>query len=138
MKLLVQRRPDDGKAVLGELYVDGVFECYTLEPSANAAYPTTPAGTFPVALLFSPRFGETTPHIQNVPGRSFIEMHPGNDPADTEGCTLVGETETTDWVGSSRVAFKKLMAKLETAAPGSITVEYADPSYPDVDGEIAT
>jgi hypothetical protein len=39
----------------------------------------------------------------------------GNTAADTEGCILVGTTERKDFVGSSRVAFKSLFAKLDAA-----------------------
>lgn len=114
MEITVQRNPDDGKSVLGKLSIDtDPFTCFTLEPSkTDTAHPTTPAGRYQVKLLFSSRFQETTPHIMDVPGRSFIEVHPGNDPEDTEGCTLVGESEAIDWVGSSRVAFQALMAVL--------------------------
>lgn len=125
MNLLVKRGPDDGKAICGELFVDGAHECYTLEPSASAAYPSIPAGTYPVQLLESPRFGMITPHIQNVPGRSFIEIHPGNAPNDTEGCLLVGDTKDVDWVGSSRYAFEMLLALLERE-PDSLTITYGD------------
>jgi hypothetical protein len=127
MKLLVERGIDDGKAIMGKLSADGIFECFTLEPSNDATYPCIPEGTYPVELLFSPRFGEITPHIQGVPGRSFIEMHPGNSPKDTEGCVLVGETETTDWVGSSRLAFIALMALLTPNAEG-LTIEFSNPT----------
>jgi hypothetical protein len=127
MKLLVERGIDDGKAVVGKLYADGKFECFTLEPSASAAYPCIPEGTYPVELLESPRFGEITPHIQSVPGRSFIEIHPGNKPEDTEGCTLVGMSEERDWVGSSRPAFLYLMTLLEVNAEG-LTIEYQNPT----------
>jgi Family of unknown function (DUF5675) len=128
MQLTVLRKPDDGKAVMGELLVDGAHEAFTLEPCATAAYPTIPAGTYPIKLLESPRFGIVTPHVQNVPGRSFIEIHPGNSPEDTEGCLLVGETQTADWVGSSRYAFLKLMALLERAESIEITYQDASPN----------
>lgn len=138
MNIQVGRGHDDGKAVMGLLYVDGQFECYTLEPSATAKYPIIPAGTYPIQLLESPRFGEVTPHVQNVPGRSFIEIHPGNKPSDTEGCTLVGDTTAVDWVGSSRAAFQQLMNKLTTAPEGSISITFTDPVLaPDMDGEIS-
>jgi hypothetical protein len=124
MEIEVQRGPDDGASILGKMSIDGVFQCFTLEPSASAAFPCTPPGRYLVQLLFSPRFQEITPHIENVPGRSLIEIHPGNDPQNTEGCTLVGETESKDWLGSSRDAFQALMAKLNTAAPAQIWATY--------------
>jgi len=127
MKLRVERGIDDGKSVMGQLFVDDVWECWTLEPSNDAAYPCIPEGTYPIELLFSPRFGEITPHIQGVKGRSFIELHPGNSPTDTEGCVLVGETESADWVGSSRLAFIALMALLTPNAKG-LTITFENPT----------
>jgi len=124
MELQIQRGSDDGSSILGKMYIDGIFQCFTLEPSASVAFPCTPPGRYLVQLLFSPRFQEVTPHIENVPGRSLIEIHPGNKPADTEGCTLVGETESKDWVGSSRDAFEALMAKLTPVPPGEIWATY--------------
>jgi hypothetical protein len=124
MNLLVERGPDDGKSILGRMSIAGNFEVFTLEPSASAAYPCISEGTYPIALLESPRFGEITPHIQSVPGRSAIEIHPGNAPDDTEGCILVGMSESRDWVGSSRPAFLYLMTLLEPNAEGlTITIE---------------
>jgi hypothetical protein len=128
MELLVTGRKDDGRATLGMLYVDGQVECHTLEPSANAEYPRIPAGRYPVEFRFSPRFKMVTPHICNVPGREFILIHPGNAPKDTEGCLLVGYTESTDWVGSSREAFLSLMTLLRTAEAGDIFITYQEVS----------
>jgi hypothetical protein len=130
MKLTVERGPDDGTAILGRLLANGIFECYTLEPSASRPeYPCIPAGTYPVEMLESPRFGQITPHLQNVPGRSLIEIHPGNNAEDTEGCLLVGQTESKDWIGSSRVAFLALMALLMPNARGlTITYQNAEAS----------
>lgn len=123
MQIIVQRGEDDGAAILGSMQI-GELQLYTLEPSASrgAGFPM-PAGTYPVTLETSPRFQMVTPHLQNVPGHSFIEIHPGNDAKDTEDCVLVGDTETPaqDWIGSSRDAFQKLMAVLNTD-PENITI----------------
>ena len=138
MKLKVARAIPDQNATPGELYVDEQFECFTLEPSPrNVQFPSIPADTYEVRLLPSARFGELTPHILNVPDRSYIEIHPGNKPGDTEGCTLVGETQAIDWVGSSRFAFEKLMSLLHTATD-PISITFVDYVAPDLDGEIAT
>jgi len=128
MEITVKRGADDGQSVIGQLSIDtDPFTCYTLEPSIKAQYPLIQAGRYKVALLLSPRFGEITPHVQGVPGRSFIEIHPGNKPKDTLGCTLVGETEAIDWVGSSRAAFVSLMAVLEKDQD-DLWVTYVDPT----------
>lgn len=114
MELRITNRKDDGIGTTGTLLVDGQYESDTLEPPSTALYPRIPAGRYAVELRFSPRFQMTTPHILNVPGRTDILIHPGNKPLDTHGCLLIGEASGSvhDWLGSSRVAFEKLMTLL--------------------------
>lgn len=47
--------------------------------------------------------------LDNVPGRTVVEIHPGNWPEDTRGCILVGQTLGEDFVGKSRAAMKEIM-----------------------------
>jgi Family of unknown function (DUF5675) len=124
MEMRVTNRKDDGNGTTGTLFVDNQYECDTLEPSATAAYPSIPSGRYPVEFRFSGRFKEVVPHVCNVPGRSLIEIHPGNKPEDTEGCLLVGQATAKDWVGASREAFLSLMTLLRTAEPASIFITY--------------
>ena len=69
-----------------------------------------------------------TPHLKGVPGfddagpHGPIEIHPGNLPEQTEGCTLVGLTHGTDSVGLSDEAFVKLVSLL----PADFQVCYVD------------
>lgn len=117
MTLVIDRKIISSVAFIGELYIDNKFECYTLEnPDLDI-----PTGTYPVTLEFSPRFQMITPHLQNVPNRTFIEIHPGNTEKDTEGCILVGQTHTISEVLNSRIAFNNMMPKLKE--PMSITIQ---------------
>jgi hypothetical protein len=81
-------------------------------------------------LLPSARFETYTPHVLDVPGFTAIEIHPGNSPEDTEGCTLVGETRgligypESDWIGNSDEAFNDLIAKLDASEP--MQIEYRE------------
>lgn len=118
MKITLQRGPDDGVAIIGALQA-GALQLYTLEPSLfRPDYPAIPVGTYQIELLPSARFKELTPHLVAVPDRSLIEIHPGNNAGNTEGCILVGDNRqpAEDWIDSSRDAFQKLMAVLETEA----------------------
>lgn len=57
-------------------------------------------------------------------------IHKGNEPKDSLGCTLVGESHgpEPDWVAQSAIAFDRLMEVLQAAeARGEeITAEYHD------------
>jgi len=61
------------------------------------------------------RFAYTIPHIVGIPNRSNILIHWGNDPHDTEGCILVGQSRGENFIGSSRAAFEALHEKLLAA-----------------------
>lgn len=115
MNLVIQRQWLTDKSTGGELLVDGEFQCFTLEPQKDTSRGkpfAIPQGRYQIKLLLSARFEMVTPHVMNVPGFEAIEIHPGNYPRDTEGCTLVGKTRDTDFVGDSKIAFTELMAKI--------------------------
>lgn len=130
MKLVVQRGESDSISTPGELFVDGQHFCYTLEPQKP-----TPAGTYDLTIRQSPRFGRLMPHIENVPGYTGILVHWGNWAKDTEGCTLVGETEGEDFIGHSVDEFNKLFRLLQDGiTAGGITITYLDP----ISGNVAS
>ena len=57
-----------------------------------------PAGRYIVRLMpaaANPKHGECW-EIQNVPGRSDILFHVGNDASDSDGCVLVGQGFAAD------------------------------------------
>lgn len=104
------------KSTIGELHIDSTWQCFTLELSArkqpgikNCITP----GKYEIQMQWSARFGMNTPHLQNVPDRTFIEIHPGNKPEDTDGCILLGQGKDTDWVSNSRAAYQALISKIE-------------------------
>ncbi len=97
MELRLQRYQVDADGTRGDLFVDGVPACNTLEdvvhPGPKIAHETAiPAGRYPVVITWSPRFGQLIPHVLDVPGFTAIEIHRGNTIADTSGCVLVGHT----------------------------------------------
>lgn len=124
MELRVNRRWFTERSTCGILYVDSVFECFTLEPrksQADGKPYCIPEGAYKVALLTSDHFDAVTPHVLNVPGFTAIEVHWGNYPKDTKGCTLVGLGHYDDLVSASRTAFGRLMVKLENQQDINIT-----------------
>jgi len=129
MLISVHRQPDNPHSIPSSIFLDGIFECYGLEPSrtnpAHSGHPCVPAGAYSAILTRSPHLGYVTPELVGVPGRSEIRIHIGNYPKDSLGCILVGETNPLpDFVGDSRAAFKALMLKLQSA--NAIRVEILD------------
>ena len=120
MELEVKRTDFTDNSTIGELSVNGHFECYTLEdkvrPVKIAGKTAIRAGRYEVIINFSQRFGRLLPLLLNVPNFEGVRIHPGNVAANTEGCILVGEEKSQDFVGQSRAAFDRLFAKLSAAA----------------------
>lgn len=123
MELTLNRIFLGSSATIGELYIDKKYIADTLEdrvrPEGEKVYGKTaiPEGKYEIELTHSPRFKKILPEILNVPNFSGIRIHTGNSSKDTEGCIIVGtwDGEKEDWVGSSKIAFDKLMSLLEEA-----------------------
>ena len=76
------------KAILGSLYLNGAFICYTLENAAKAI----PAGLYSIENSKSPKFGRELPLLfsDKVPSRRGVRIHAGNTYQDSAACVLVG------------------------------------------------
>jgi hypothetical protein len=120
MNLKLRRTTFTGRSTIGELSIDGAFECFTLEdmvrPVKVPGMTAISEGVYVVSVSFSDRFKRLLPEVHDVPNFTGIRIHPGNTDADTEGCILVGQTEDTDFIGNSRAAFNKLFPKIQAAA----------------------
>jgi hypothetical protein len=127
MKLKLQRRDFTDNSTIGAIYVDNIFQCYTLEDTdrhledGNAKiYGQTaiPRGRYQVIITYSNRFKKELPLLQNVPGFTGVRIHSGNGPDDTEGCILVGtgiSSNKADWLLNSRAAFSVLFDRIDSA-----------------------
>lgn len=125
--LVVQRQHPDQTTTLGEMLIGGVHECFTLEPSNTFA-----AGTFELTIRHSPRFNRLMPHVENVPGHTGILIHWGNWRKDTLDCTLVGQTQSKDFIGHSVIEFDVLFQKIQAALlEGPQTITYLVPTSRD-------
>jgi len=132
MDLKVLRKELTARSTIGELHVDGAFECYTLEdavrPVKIKGVTAIPAGVYEVVVNFSQRFQRPLPLLLHVPNFDGVRIHAGNTDADTEGCLLVGRTKSADFIGASRAAFEALFAKIQRAAAREkIFIEIAQP-----------
>ena len=119
MDIEVTRKEFTDKSTIGEMYVDGTFECYTLEdvvrPVKIKGITAIPAGSYEVVVSFSERFQRPLPLLLHVPNFDGVRIHPGNTDRDTEGCILVGKTKERDFIGASKLAFEALFEKIQAA-----------------------
>ena len=104
-------------STIGELCIDGVFECFTLEDKERdikiKSETAIPKGTYKVIINQSNRFKRLLPLLLNVPNFEGVRIHSGNSNHDTEGCILVGQTRNKNYIGQSRKAFEKLFKKMQ-------------------------
>lgn len=135
MEILLRRDDFDGRRTFGKFFVGTNPECECLErPLAQLAvkgypHPAIPAGRYEIQLYLSPHFSDLAsgaagrhievwlPHLLNVPGRSFILIHPFNEVDESLGCLGPGKQRLTsqDRIASSRVAQKHLQDQIERA-----------------------
>jgi len=128
MNLALERELVTPKSTAGRLFVDGVFECYTLEDPVREIpgepgekwkirnETAIPAGAYEVVIAYSPKHKHDMPLLLSVPGFVGIEIHSGNTAVDTSGCILVGVYRTSaDEIRGSRSAFEVLYPKIANA-----------------------
>lgn len=122
MELELKRKVLTQRSSTGELFINGLSICFTLEdktrgPKETKVFGETaiPLGRYEVVINRSPRFGIDMPLLLDVPGFQGVRIHPGNKPEDTEGCILVGYMLDVDQVLESRDAYADLFPKLQAA-----------------------
>ena len=131
MELELTRSVKTNKSTIGELTVNGVFECFILEDKDRGlrkdmpiselivmkikTRTAIPTGRYEIVVSFSDKFQKMLPLLLDVPAFDGIRIHPGNTDANTEGCLLPGKTKSPDMIGSSRVAFTALFDKIKAA-----------------------
>lgn len=128
MKIEIKREIKTDYLTSGSLFINGFFECYTLEDAVRDlgdkcegkqhGITAIPAGQYSLILSFSNRFQKYMPEVLNVPCFKAIRIHSGNKPEDSEGCLIIGTNRETSGLitgGTSRPAFESLMRKLRFA-----------------------
>lgn len=122
MLISVVRKPSKNGATLGDVYIDGVHECFSLEDEIREekipGKTAIPPGKYRVVLTKSPRFNKVLPELLNVPNYAGVRIHSGNKAEDTEGCILVGEDKQDHTITRSKEAFLELMAAISMAIEG--------------------
>ena len=113
---------------VGKMYIDNIYECYTLEDVVRKGAKVNgqtaiPTGTYNVIINHSNRFNRDLPLLENVPNFTGVRIHSGNTSADTDGCILLGTTWSgQDFIGNSKVAYKKFFEKLQKAKTATIKI----------------
>ena len=82
------------KAILGSLYLNGAFICYTLENAVKAI----PSGLYSIENSKSPKFGRELPLLfsSKVPSSRGVRIHSGNTYKDSAACVLVGMSHNSE------------------------------------------
>ena len=133
MKLDVVRTQFGKDATNGMLFINGVFECFTLEDEVRdvKVYGETaiPEGTYPIEFRkeggFHQRYSARYKNahygmleIKDIPNFKWVLFHSGNTDENTAGCILVGDTQQDldvskdGFIGASRNAYKKMYDKI--------------------------
>ena len=124
MTLRLIREPSVDGATHGVLFVDGHYQCFTLEDEIREqpgrsvedwkvpGQTAIPSGRYRVVVTPSQRFQRDLPLLLEVPGFSGIRVHPGNGTGDTSGCILVGQDRQPGRLRQSRVACEALCEQL--------------------------
>jgi len=135
--VLIRRKHAYSASIIGEMYVNGSFLCYTLElpwrwNQRNVS--CIPRGAYSGFIRYDKPDGWRI-QLQGVPNRSGVQIHIGNYPSDIKGCVLVGTSYSPNAVWHSRKAYEKLRQafygdvtdpRLPSACPAKdISVEFA-------------
>ena len=132
MNVLLERIAHKDTYTIGRLYINGVYQCDTLEDTdrglcenmSEAEIATRkirgqtaiPTGEYRIDMrTVSPRFKRILPRLIAVKGFQGVLIHAGNTAADTEGCILVGENRKVGALINSRASLEKLHGMLTKA-----------------------
>jgi len=147
MKIDVIRFQMGKDATNGLVFIDGKFECYSLEDEyrdVKVMHETCiPEGEYDIIYRtvggfhtkYSARYGAEHKGmlwLQDVPGFTYILIHSGNTDQHTSGCLIVGETQTDldrtkdGFIGNSGDAYKKMYKKVSSALDKNekVTIKY--------------
>lgn len=149
MKILLKRIYKKEKYTIGNLYINNVFFCNTLEDTdrgltsqmsleeikSKKIYGETaiPTGTYSINMnTVSPKFKDRAwakpykgmlPRLENVKGYEGVLIHVGNNQEATSGCLLVGENKIKGKVINSTATFYELITVLLKAKSAGESIE---------------
>lgn len=124
--LVLTRWWTDASAQVGRLAYPG-GECFTLEPPwlwNRQGRSCIPCGLYRIER---DTFRGEYPNfrVDDVIGRTAIELHIGNRPEDTHGCILLGSQlgfRPAPWLVASKAAFDRFMQAMEGAQSALLSI----------------
>jgi hypothetical protein len=143
MNITVYRYSDNGDSTLGLLFIDGKFECYTLEDEGREVKikgeTRIPDGIYevklrkeesPLTASYRLKYPWFKWHLQvmNVPNFNYVYIHIGNLEKHTDACLLVGDQINNNeidkgFLGKSAQAFKRIYTKINKALDNGETIK---------------
>ena len=152
MKLEVLRissQSDSTNGILFDTTNGRKFLAYTLEDeyreTKEKGETRIPAGTYKIKLRkeggfhgrYTTKYGSMHKgmlHVQDVPGFEYILIHTGNTDEHTDGCLLVGNTQTENidtkdgFIGASVDAYKRIYPPIAKVLEdgGDVEITYVD------------
>jgi len=136
MNILLEHINNESDTTIGQLRIDGEFECFTLEDEKRSqkikGETRIPNGVYEIkkrevvsglTQIYRDKYDWFDFHleIQNVPDFNYVYIHVGNDDDHTDGCILLGNqlvsnriTENNNLLDSA-TAFKAMYLKVSEA-----------------------
>jgi len=114
MLIELNRYSTQHETTLGMMSIDGVFQCYTLEDTKYRLGLRTEGGKNTDYLKrYGAGFHKGMLWLQDVPGFTFVYIHPGNKRSHTLGCILTGDSVNNNqlndgFLGASRAAYERI------------------------------
>lgn len=114
LTLELDRKDLRAACTLGKLFLPtGEFLAFTLErPWSDGQnrhdLDCIPTGTYELKFEMSPHFGRQLLHVQNVPNRDHVMIHPANKVEELLGCIALGKMSVGETVTMSRDAVEKV------------------------------
>ena len=138
MHLHLMRISTSSESTTGALFIDGVYECFTLEDTKRIkklhGETRIPDGRYEMALRnaggltqkYAARYGNMHRGmlwVQDVPDFKWVYIHTGNKRGHTEGCILVGDSLNNNQIGDGfvsrpRDAYQRIYPKIAAAIEG--------------------
>lgn len=121
MELKLKRIAKRANYTIGNLFIDNVYICDTLEPTEREGgvkimgRTAIPKGIYRIIMTYSPKLKKNAPLLLNVPNFEGVRIHAGNTYNDTEGCILCGKNTIVGRLTDSKKTTDALVSNINDA-----------------------